>query len=123
MDTETVWGLIMGAIAGAEITSIAGIFIADRKAKKVAPIIDRDYGPKIKENLARLEAAVQAGDKNAALAAVNERSALFVKLNNLSSGYFRYSARAVGSPYQGHASAEVKSDIAKGASLESYLKA
>ena len=66
---------------------------------------------------------MQKNDRHEALQALGERSVLLTELKQINSGYFRYNTRAIGSPYQGCASAEVKADIAKGDGLEKYLKA
>lgn len=125
MDNETYGfiGLGVGLLLGGEIAWIATMIAGDRKAKKAAPILDREYGPRIKGNLAKLEAAVQAGDRQAAFNALKERDDLLGEIEQLSFRYLAYSERSIGGPVVGCACDEVKNAMRKSYGLENYLRA
>lgn len=114
MDNETLRGIVgyssLGAMVGGAITLMLCETINKACAKRKAPILDRDYGPKIAGNFIRLESAVRAGDRQEALVAVAERRTMLRELDTIS---FYYRGK--------YASEKVKDDIARGASLEAYL--
>lgn len=122
MDNETI-GNIIGLSATATLfAAFVGAVVSanrtNRRGRKSALILDREYGPKIKSNLDALEDAVKAGDRDRAFVMLGERNMLIKELMTVAPGYITTSW--TGFTY---ASDEVKKDVAKGAGLESYLKA
>lgn len=123
MSNDTTVGVISGLISGAYIASVIAAYIHeyvnDRHEKKSTPILDKQYGPKIKSNLTALEDAVKIGNKERAFALLQERSKLIDETYTINQCYLHRGRVTKGI----YASSEVQTDIAKGASLEAYLKA
>ncbi|MFA5888341.1 MAG: hypothetical protein WC852_06555 [Candidatus Nanoarchaeia archaeon] len=115
MDIDTLGNIIVWCYAGGATAIIATVgiatYISDKNSKKIAPVLDKQYGPKISANLASLEEAVKAGDNEKAKGLLKERSAILDELKTIRENYL------------GYASQEVKQSVTKGASLEAYLKA
>lgn len=103
------YSIFCGAVGSAVMTFINNA-ISDRRTKKIAPILERDYGPKIAENFNRLEAAVKAGNRQDALVAVADRRTLLKELDTICSDYI-----------SNHASEKIRDTVAKGTGLEAYL--
>ena len=103
--------------AGVALSAIAGVLLSERRANKIAPVLDRQYGPKIKENLTRLEEAVWNRDKRTAQNLVTERMAILEELRTINTDY----AWRFLDAYFGHASDTVRTDLTKGAELEDKL--
>ncbi|MFA5029024.1 MAG: hypothetical protein WC713_14235 [Candidatus Methylomirabilota bacterium] len=112
-DTTTFIGLV--CLYGTATLGIASAFIGQtvsiRRGRKIAPVLDKQYGPKINANLASLEAAVKADDREKAKVLLQERRAILDELKTIRNDYLLY------------ASVDVKQSVTKGAGLEVYLKA
>lgn len=105
----TMFAAYMGALIGANRTN--------RRGRRQAPILDREYGPKIKRNLVGLEIAVKSDDKKKAFEMLDERNTIINELNTLSPSYI--SESWTGFTF---ASDEVKKNVAAGAGLETYFE-
>lgn len=119
-DTATWFGLVClyGTAALAIASASIGECVSNRRGIKIAPVLDKQYGPKIKENLNALEDAVRKDNIPAARIRVQERAALLDEIRNVSNSYV--SASWTG---QCFAADEVKKFIAAGSALEDYVNA
>ena len=122
MDNQTIGGIAMLSFRGLGVTGIASTAIiehrSNRRGKKISPVLDKQYGPKIKENLNALEDAVRRDDIPAARIKVQERAELLDEIRKLSNSYV--SASWTGACF---AADEVKKYIAAGSALENYVNA
>lgn len=121
MDNQTI-GIVMMSVMGLAVVGIASAsineYVSNRRGRKIAPVLDKQYGHKIKENLNALEDAVRKDNIPSARMRVQERAALFDEIRTLSNSYV--SASWTG---QCFASDEVQKYIAAGDGLESYVNA
>lgn len=122
MDNQTLGGIVMLSILGLGATGVAsaviGEHVSNKRGKKIAPVLDKQYGPKIKENLNALEDAVRKDDMPAARTRVQERAALLGEIKKISNSYVSASWTS-----QCFAADEVKKYIAAGSALEDYVNA
>ena len=92
--------------------------VTNRRGKKISPVLDKQYGQKIKENLNALEDAVRKDNIPAARIRIQERDALLDEIRKLSNSYV-----SANWTNQCFAADEVKKYIAAGSALEDYVNA
>lgn len=106
---EIVGYAIFGGVGLIAVSAfIAGTVmeVKEGRDRKMTPILNRQYGPQLKENAGLLEAAVEAKDRGLASKLVEERKGLLQEMSRIRPRY----ASLV--------STEVKAYLAQGAWLE-----